>query len=331
VSSTGTPPALLLRGLTKRFGQVTAVNGVSVRIEPGEVVAVLGPNGAGKSTTIDMVLGLARPDAGEVRVFGHPPSYAVARGEVAAVMQSGGLLKDFTVAETVRYISSVYPRSRPVAEVLARAGLTELADRRVGKCSGGEQQRLRFALSLVPQPRLLILDEPTAGMDVDGRREFWAAIRRDADQGRTVLFATHYLDEADAYADRIILIHHGCVVADGPTATIRSLASGRLVRAHWPDADRAALLALPGVESVEVRGDAVLVRSVDSDEVARYLLTRTDARDLEVTAANLEAAFIALTSSAADPPPAAAAPRLDRSGLTPPAVTSPQIRPESRR
>jgi ABC-2 type transport system ATP-binding protein len=189
-----------------------------------------------------------------------------------------------------------------VAEVLQRAGITSIADRLVGKCSGGEQQRLRFAMALLPDPELLILDEPTTGMDVEGRRSFWSAIRQDANRGRTVLFATHYLEEADAYADRIILLRHGKVVADGTSSEVKAMAAGRTVRATLANPDQAALLAVPGADSVEVRGETVLVHASDSDAVARYLLTQTQARDLEVTTRALEDAFLALTSDDADEP-----------------------------
>lgn len=296
--------AVDLQGLVKRYGQVTAVDQLSLQIEPGEIVAFLGPNGAGKTTTIDMMLGLNRPDAGTVRVYGKSPSDAVAHGEVSAVMQSGGLLKDFTVAETVRYTASLYSNARPASEVLERAGITHIADRKVAKCSGGEQQRLRFAMALLSDPKLLVLDEPTTGMDVEGRRDFWTAIRRDAERGRTILFATHYLDEADAHADRIVLIRQGKIVADGTTAEIKALATGRSVRATFPDAPIETLTALPGVISVEARGDSVFVQCSDSDAIARYLLTQTNARDLEIVAQNLEAAFVALTSD--DAPSASA-------------------------
>ncbi|MFI5924965.1 ABC transporter ATP-binding protein [Micromonospora sp. NPDC051543] len=293
---TSTHPAVELNGLTKTFGTVTAVDGLSLRVQPGEVVAFLGPNGAGKTTTIDMLLGLARPDAGTVRVLGGTADEAVAQGRIAAVLQTGGLLKDLTVGETVRMTAHFYRHTRPAAEVLARAGIADIADRIVGRCSGGQQQRLRFALALLPDPDLMVLDEPTTGMDVEGRRNFWQALRRDARDGRTVIFATHYLDEADAYADRIVLVRQGRVVADGTTAEIKNLAAGRTVRATLPGADQAALAALPGVDAVEVRGDSVLVRTGDSDAIARHLLTRTDARDVEITSRNLEDAFLALTT-----------------------------------
>ena len=211
------------------------------------------------------------------------PRQAIARGLVSAVMQTGGLIKDLTVRETVEYTASLFADTRPVEEVLENAGITGIADRKVAKCSGGEQQRLRFAMALLPDPALLLLDEPTTGMDVEGRRTFWSAIRRDAEQGRTVLFATHYLEEADQYADRIVLISHGRIVADGTGSEIRALAAGRTVRATLPDADTDAHRGLGGVDGVEVRGETVLVHAKDSDAVARYLLTETDARDLEIT------------------------------------------------
>src|SRR5215469_11242230 len=231
--------AIDLRGVHKHFGKVRAVKGISLTIAPGEIVALLGPNGAGKTTTIDMILGLSQPTDGQVSVYGLHPRQAIERGLVSAVQQSGGLLKDLTVAETARYTASLFPTSTPVEEALRRAGISEIADRRVGKCSGGEQQRLRFAMALLPNPELLMLDEPTTGMDVEGRREFWAAIRKDAELGRTVLFATHYLEEADAYADRIVLLRHGKVVADGTSAEIRAMAAGRTVRATLPGASEA--------------------------------------------------------------------------------------------
>src|SRR3954470_2787068 len=296
----GTTDAVRLSGLVKRFGagdrQVIAVDGVDLVVRPGEIVAFLGPNGAGKTTTIDMMLGFSRPDAGTVEILGGPPADAIAQGRIAAVLQTGGLIKDLTVAETVRLTASLFTTARPVAEVLERAGIAEIAGRRVGSCSGGQQQRLRFALALLPDPDLLLLDEPTTGMDVEGRRDFWAAIRADAGRGRTVLFATHYLEEADEYADRIVLIRRGRIVADGTPAYVKSLAAGRSVRATLPDADQIALLGVPGVTSVEVRGDTVLLRTGDSDATARFLLTQTSARDLEVTAHSLEDAFLALTA-----------------------------------
>jgi ABC-2 type transport system ATP-binding protein len=288
--------AVDLQRVTKKFGSLTAVDDLTLAIEPGEIVAFLGPNGAGKTTTIDMLLGLSRPNSGTISIYGGKPEDAIANGRVSAVMQTAGLLKDLTIKETVRLTATLFPHARPVGEVLERAGIDEIGDRLVGKCSGGQQQRLRFALALLSEPELMLLDEPTAGMDVEGRRDFWSAIREDAMRGRTVMFATHYLEEADAYADRIVLIRSGRIVADGTTAEIKAMASGRQVRATLPGADTRALADLPGVEDIELRGDTVLIRGKDSDGVARYLLNHTAARDLEITAHNLEDAFIALTS-----------------------------------
>src|SRR3984957_93018 len=187
------PLAVELKDVRKHFGQVQAVRDVDVSIAPGEIVAMLGPNGAGKTSTIDIILGLSRQTSGQALVFGMHPRQAVTRGLVSAVMQTGGLLKDLTVKETVQYTASLFGQSKSATEALGRAGIAKSADRRVGKCSGGKQQRLRFAMALVAHPELLVLDEPTTGMDVEGRRSFWASIRNDAAQGRTVLFATHYL------------------------------------------------------------------------------------------------------------------------------------------
>ena len=289
--------AVDLDGVVKRFGPVTAVDGLSLRIRPGEVVALLGPNGAGKTSTVDMLLGLSRPSEGTVSVYGRAPHEAVALGLVSAVMQTGGLLKDYTVEETVRLTAVLFGRPRSdVDAALHRAGIADIGRRLVGKCSGGQQQRLRFAMALLPDPELLILDEPTTGMDVGGRHDFWTAIRQDARSGRTVIFATHYLEEADAYADRVVFVRKGRIVADGTAAEVKALASGRTVRATLPGASVADLQALPGVDSAAVRGDTVYLHARDTDAVARHLLNATPARDLEITSRNLEEAFLTLTA-----------------------------------
>jgi len=180
-------------------------------------VALLGPNGAGKSTTIDMLLGLLAPDAGTVSVFGRPPSEAVADGAVGAMLQTGALIRDLSVRELVSMMASLYPAPMDVDEVLELTGVSEISGQRTQKLSGGQSQRVRFAVALVSNPELLVLDEPTVAMDVEGRHGFWTTMREFAARGKTIVFATHYLEEADAYADRAVLMAHGAVVADGPT------------------------------------------------------------------------------------------------------------------
>lgn len=290
-------PAIALTGLTKTFGTVQAVRGIDLHVAQGEVLAFLGPNGAGKTTTIDMVLGLAEPTSGSAEVFGFEPGEAIRRGLVSAVMQTGGLLKDLTVRETIAYTASLFPSARPVDEVLAAAGLTDLAGRSVGKCSGGEQQLLRFAMALVSDPQLLILDEPTTGMDVNARRAFWEHIRAEAATGRTIIFATHYLQEADEYADRIVLVRSGRIVADGTPAQLKAQGNGRTVRATWPGVSADDLRDVPGIDHADIRGDILTASATDSDALARHLLLHTPAHDLEVTARGLDEAFIALTAT----------------------------------
>jgi len=296
-------PALEIRALVRTFTPprsepVHAVRGVDLRVEPGEVVALLGPNGAGKTTLLDVVLGLTDPSAGSVRVFGERPRAAIARGRVAAVLQTGGLLADLTVEETVRAIGALYRVPLSPGEVLDRAGIGELAGRKVSRCSGGEQQRLRFALALLPDPDLLVLDEPTAAMDVGTRREFWATMHEEAAAGATVVFATHHLEEAERSADRIVLMADGRVVADGPVDRVRAVASGVRVTAEWrPRPDEPAPADLPGVSAVERTAARVMLVSSDGDTTARALLTRTSARDLTIGARSLDDVFLALTST----------------------------------
>ena len=300
--------AVRLTALHKSFGDVTAVDGIDLTIRPGEVVALLGPNGAGKTTTIDMILGLSGPTGGEVSTFGMSPRQAVDRGLVAAVMQTAGLLPDITVRETVQLTASLFSHRIDAEEAMRRAGVTDFASRIVKKCSGGQQQRLRFAMALVSDPALLILDEPTTGMDVEGRRSFWEAIHADAEHGRTIVFATHYLEEADAFADRIVLMRHGRIIADGTAAEIRASVSGRSLRATLtcaPERLRSALTdpQIRGqVHDVEILGSTLTLSSTDSDAVAALLLSNHLAKDLEITSRGLEDAFMALTSDSASTP-----------------------------
>ncbi|WP_375493305.1 ABC transporter ATP-binding protein [uncultured Jatrophihabitans sp.] len=296
-----------LVGLQKTFrsaqGPVHAVRGIDISIAPGETVALLGPNGAGKSTTIDMLTGLSEPDHGEVRVLGTSPTEAIRRGRVGAMLQNGGLLGYISVRELLMMLSSFYPKPLPVDEVMRITGIGDIAERRTNKLSGGQTQRVRAAMALVSNPDLLILDEPTVAMDVEGRHTFWQAVRAFAQGGKTVLFATHYLEEADQYADRIILMARGQVVADGSSGEIKAAVGGRTMRATIPDADLAALAQLPGVTSTDSRGEQVIFACTDSDAAVRALLSGyPHAKDIEISGAGLEAAFLALTGDQHDEP-----------------------------
>jgi ABC-2 type transport system ATP-binding protein len=277
--------AIQATGLTKHFrgegGEtVTAVDGIDLTIGSGEIVAFLGPNGAGKTTTVDMFLGLTSPTGGTVEVYGASPHRAVMEGRVSAVMQTGGLLPDFTVRETVRAIAALHGRPDRVEVVIERAGLGPLAKRLVKACSGGEQQRLKFALALLPDPDLVILDEPTTGMDVGARQQFWDTMRADAADGRTIVFATHYLAEADAFADRTVLMARGRIMADGPTSEVRAAYGGHTVTFRPP----AQATGANGIDQAWL------------DDL-RKAVAPLGIHDLEVAGASLEAAFLALTGT----------------------------------
>ncbi|WP_427015789.1 ABC transporter ATP-binding protein [Pseudarthrobacter sp. P1] len=300
------PPVTVLdvRSVRKTYrapgGPFNAVDGVDLTVRAGEIVALLGHNGAGKTTTIDMLLGLTVPSGGSITVFGQTPREAVDAGLVSTVLQTGGLLRDLTVRETVTAIAALHHCKERVPEVLEKTGLTALAKRKVSKCSGGEQQRLKFALALLPNPRLLVLDEPTAGMDVAARREFWDTMRQEARDGRTVIFATHYLEEAEAFAQRTILMGRGRILADRPTAELRGGFAGRTVTATLAgagiaDPRLAVLRAMAGVTAVELDRERVSVTGTESDAVALALLTELDGTALEIAAPTLEDAFLTLT------------------------------------
>jgi ABC-2 type transport system ATP-binding protein len=290
-----------LAGVEKTYsgptGPVPAVRGVDLTIARGETVALLGPNGAGKSTTIDILLGLQRPDSGTVEVLGATPEQAVDQGLVGAMLQTGGLLRGLRVRELLTMLASVYPAPLPVDDVLALARIEDLAGRPTERLSGGQTQRVRFAMALAGNAELLVLDEPTVGLDVESRQAFWATVRGIAGTGKTVLFATHYLDEADADADRAVLLSAGRVVVDAATTEIKAMVGSRTVRATLPGVPAERLERLPGVTGAERHGAAVVLTCANSDATVRALLEQfPEARDVEIAGAGLEQAFLALTS-----------------------------------
>ncbi len=294
---------LTLRDVHKSYGTLEAVADMSLRVDAGQTLALLGPNGAGKTTTLGMILGLLSPSSGEVMVLGRPPRRAVTAGLVGALLQSGtgsGLPPGTRVGELIRFMASLYPAPLSPQAVLERAGLASLAGRKVDGLSGGELQRTRFALAICGDPELLILDEPTVGLDVPSQRSFWRTVHAFAAEGRAVIFATHYLAEAEENAQRVIVLNRGRVVADGPMTDIRSAAAVKQVRFDAPHADPEILRRLPAVQRVQATNGTVILDSTDADATVRGLYQSSIVfSGLEVTAAGLEAAFLALTSEEA--------------------------------
>ena len=299
------PPALgvALRGLVKTFpspaGPVQAVRGIDLDIACGETVALLGPNGAGKSSTIEMILGLSKPDAGTVDVLGLSPKQAIQRGAIGAMLQVGAVLGELSVRELVDMMGSLFPTPLGVDETLELAGIGDIAERRTNRLSGGQTQRVRFAVAMVSDPDLIILDEPTVAMDVESRVAFWATMRSFTERGKTVIFATHYLEEADDYADRIVLMARGEIVADDTAAELRAASGGRHIKAVLAGASSAALESLAGVVSATIHGEAIDLACADSDVAIRALLAAyPDVHEIEIVGAGLEHAFLELTGEA---------------------------------
>jgi ABC-2 type transport system ATP-binding protein len=296
-------PIATLDGVTRRYGQVIAVDGLSLQIPSGETVALLGPNGAGKTTTVELLLGLANPDQGVVRLFGGPPADAVAAGRVGAMLQDAGLPQGAKVGELVDLVRSLYPEPLSLTDALRLADLEGVARRRVEQLSGGQRQRVRLALAVAGNPQLLVLDEPTAALDVDARRTFWQRVRGYVSAGRTVLFATHRLEEADAVADRVVVIGGGRLLADGTPEQVKAQAAGRsTVSLAAGDLPRIALENLPGVQAVQVDRGRLTLQTTDPDATVRALLQQAPhAQGLEVTHAGMEEAFLHLTQQGGTP------------------------------
>jgi len=298
-AATTTTPVVGFDQVSKTYGSVRAVDGLTLALHPGETVALLGPNGAGKSTTLDLLLGLRQPDGGTVRVFGTSPREAIVAGRVGAMLQSGGLMDEVTVAELVKLACDLHPKPFKANDVLARAGIAQIADRKVNKLSGGQAQRVRFALATAGDSDLIVLDEPTTGMDVSARQAFWATMREQADQGRTVLFATHYLEEADAIADRVLVLHRGRLLADGTAAEIKAKAGARRVSFDLEGTiDETPLRGLPFLTSIDISGQTIRIQSSDADATVHALYgLGVYPRNLEVAGLGLEQAFVAITEA----------------------------------
>jgi ABC-2 type transport system ATP-binding protein len=293
----GGTPVVSFVNVSKHYGSLKAVEGLNLDLWPGETVALLGPNGAGKSTSLDMLLALRKPTSGQIKMFGSDPYHAVKSGRVGAMLQSGGLMPEVTVRELVTLVTGLQPRPEPIATTLKRAGIAEFADQRVDRLSGGQTQRVRFALAICGKSELIVLDEPTTAMDVETRRLFWTSMKEEVAAGRTLLFATHYLEEADQAADRILVINRGRLLADGTPAEIKARAGARRITFHLDRVDEPFLLGLPGLVNLEVRNDFVQLQTSDSDATLYAVL---DAgyrpREIEVTGLGLEQAFLAITA-----------------------------------
>jgi ABC-2 type transport system ATP-binding protein len=292
--------ALAFRDVTHSYGSRVALDSLNLEVAQGEVVALLGPNGAGKSTTISVLLGLVRPQQGRVEVLGSDPRRAVADGRVGAMLQSGsgiGLPPGVRVDQALHLVRRLYPRPAQLARIIERADIGALLRRRTDRLSGGQAQRVRFAIAIAGDPEVVFLDEPTSAMDVESRQFFWRMMRDFGNEGRTVLFATHHLTEADETADRVVVLNHGKVVADGPGATLKAAVATRRLRFVVDHPDRSVLDELDGVTEVEVCGSGVLIDSLDADATIRDLVGQgVPFRDLEVVGACLEQAFVELTS-----------------------------------
>lgn len=284
-----------LEAVAKRYGQVRALRNVNFSVRAGEVVALLGPNGAGKTTAVKLLLGLLPPDSGQVRVFGGNPTNPENRMRTGAMLQVGKVPETLRVREHIDLFSSYYPQPLPLPEVLAAAGLEKLSDRKFGDLSGGQRQRTLFALAICGNPDLLFLDEPTVGLDVEARRALWEEIRRLVGRGKTVLLTTHYLEEADALADRIAVINQGEIIAEGTPAEIKSQTSGKRIRCVT-QLSKASLLQIPDVTDVKHDREAVEIRTGAAESVVRTLLSRDPSLSgLEISSAGLEEAFLSLT------------------------------------
>src|ERR1700694_4224079 len=287
-----------LEGVNKNYGNVRALRGVNFGVRAGEVVALLGPNGAGKTTAVKLLLGLMQPNVGRARVFGGDPTNPGNRMRTGAMLQVGRVPETLRVREHIDLFSAYYQKPMPPAEILAAAGLEKLSERKFGELSGGQRRRILFALAICGDPELLVLDEPTVGLDVEARRLWWDEIRRMVAPGKTVLLTTHYLQEADALADRVAVINQGEIIAEGSPTEIKAKTAGKRIRCIT-NLSINTLRQMTGVTDVREDREAVELHAAEAEPVVRELLAR-DAQlsGLEITSAGLEEAFLALTHDA---------------------------------
>ena len=284
-----------LQGASKTYGSVRAVDGIDVEIRRGETVALLGPNGAGKTTSISMLLGLLTPTAGTVQVFGMSPAQAIQQSRVGAMLQEGKLMPGVRVGEFIDFVRSLHPAPLPREELLELASLGDLEKRRVDRLSGGQTQRVRFAMAIAGAPELLMLDEPTAAMDVEARRDFWTSMRSYAALGHTILFATHYLEEAQDFASRLVIIAQGHIIADGTVQEIQARYGRPQVSFTLEQESAGGFERLPGVEQSEVAGERVTLHTHDADATVRALVNSALSwKEIAVKSNDLEEIFITL-------------------------------------
>lgn len=289
------PIVASLDAVNKNYGSVQALKSVNFRVRAGELVALLGPNGAGKTTAIKLLLGLMPPNSGKVRVFDADPTNPENRTRTGAMLQVGRVPETLRVREHIDLFSSYYRKPLPFSDVLAAAGLEKIRDRKFAELSGGQKQRVLFALAICGDPDLLFLDEPTVGLDVEARRMLWDEIRGLVDRGKTVVLTTHYLQEADALADRVAVINQGEIIAEGTPAEIKARTSGKKIRCIT-NLDLSLLRRIPGVIEVKNDREAIEIHTSEAEPVVRDLLSRDlSLSGLEVTSAGLEEAFLALT------------------------------------
>jgi len=285
-----------LEGVTRSYGPVRALDELDLDIRSGGVTALLGPNGAGKSTAIGIMLGRLRPDSGSVKLFGLDPRDLAARRRIGVMLQTAKLPRQLTVAEHIRLFAGYYPNPMPLTEAIRLAGLEGLERRRASALSGGQQRRLQFAIAAVGRPDVLLLDEPSVGLDLEARRAMWATVRLLRERGATILLTTHHLEEAEALADRVVVIDKGRVRSAGTVTEMKSIVSGRTIRCVTA-LDDAALKALPHVGSVARSGRHVILVTGNADATMRaLLLADATVADLEITSAGLEEAFDALVA-----------------------------------